>query len=223
MTQRSGGWVTPAGHSVVMYYRDDTSDWNTVASILTSDEYAMPRGLSGVILDVGSHIGAFAIGAAKDNPEATVIAVEALPENAELIQANSRINDARVTVYNASAGGDGRVRYGSTISDFERQHYFIGGGIWQDDPAAKIIAVDVLTLSDIVEKHGPIAFMKIDCEGCEWAFLSDPAIAQVHMIVGEHHPRHGMGPARLRELLEPTHTVTLDDALDFGPFRAVLR
>jgi FkbM family methyltransferase len=219
----SGAWVTPAGHQVTMEYRDDTSDWNTIASILTHDEYTMPRGLTGVIVDVGSHIGAFAIGAALDNPEATVIAIEALPENAALIRRNSDLNAAGVIILERAAGTEGRIRYGSRVSDFEAQHYYIGGGVWQDNPDATIIDVPIVTLGALFVEHGPVAFLKIDCEGCEWSFLDDPGVADIAEIAGEYHPRGGMGPARIRELLEPTHVVTLDDAEPFGPFRAVLR
>ena len=219
----SGAWVTPGGHQVTMEYRDDTSDWNTISSILTHDEYTMPRGLSGVIIDVGSHIGAFAIGAALDNPDAAVIAIEALPENVALIRRNSALNAAGVVVMERAAGTDGRIRYGSRVSDFEAQHYFIGGGVWQDNPDATTIDVPTLSLSRVAEQFGPITFLKIDCEGCEWSFLDDPAVAEVDEIAGEYHPRGGMGPARIRELLEPTHVVTLDDAEPFGPFRAVRR
>lgn len=219
---KSGAWVTPAGHQVTMEYRDDTSDWNTIASILTHDEYAMPRGLTGVILDVGSHIGAFAVGAALDNPESNVIAIEALPENVELIVRNAALNNANVTVHHRAAGTDGRIRYGSVVSDFEAQHYYIGGGVWQDDPSATVIEVPTTTLADFTDGTLPIAFLKIDCEGCEWSFLDHPFVRVIGEIAGEYHPRGGMGPARIRELLEPTHLVILDDALDFGAFRAVL-
>lgn len=220
---RSGGWVTPGGRTVTMEYRDDTSDWNTISAILTHDEYTMPRGLSGTILDIGAHVGAFAVGAAMDNPAAVVVAVEALPENADLAQRNSDLNHAGVIVLQRAAGVNGRVRYGASDTEFNAGHRFIGGGVWQEDSSATVIDVPTVRLWELVMDYGPVTFLKIDCEGCEWSFLEDAALGEVAEIAGEYHPRGGMGPARLRELLEPTHVVTLDDTLDFGNFRAVRR
>ena len=222
MTLKSGAWVTPAGHQVTMEYRDDTTDWNTIAAILTSDEYGLPHDQVGVFLDVGAHIGAWSIGAAIDNPGSTVVAIEALPENAELVQRNSDLNHAGVIVLNNAAGTNGRVLYGTSDTEFERQHRFIGGADWHGATSAAI-ELPTLSLSAIVKKYGPVRLLKIDCEGCEWSFLDDPAISDVAEVVGEYHPREGNLPARLRELLEPTHVVTLDDAEPFGAFRAVRR
>lgn len=222
--EATGQWRTPGGHDVSMIYRTDTTDWNTISAILTHDEYTMPRGLSGLIVDVGSHVGAFAIGAALDNPDATVLAIEAIPENWEQIVRNTKLNGVKtLTAWNYAAGSDGQVAYGTTGEDFERQHRYIGGAIWQDGADRKVIDLPTMALAEIVSRHKEVAFLKIDCEGCEWSFLDDPAIASVVEISGEYHPRGGMGPARIRELLEPTHDVTLNDAEPFGPFHAVRR
>lgn len=225
---RSGAWVTPGGHQVTMEYRDDTSDWNTISAILTHDEYGMPHGTTGLglmstIVDVGAHVGAFAIGAKVDNPDATVVAIEALPENVELIRRNAELNAVEIDIRHAAAGTNGRIRYGSRMSDFEAQHYYIGGGVWQDNPDATVIDVPTISIIDIFGEYGTISVLKIDCEGCEWSFLDDPLVLLVDAIVGEYHPRNGNGPARLRELLEPTHVVTLNDDEPFGNFRAVRR
>lgn len=219
-------WRTPHGREAVLQYRADTSDWNTVNSIMGSnDEYHLARGMTGTLLDVGAHIGAWTVAAALDNPDAHVIAIEALPENVDLVRRNVALNGVadRVTVIEgaASCGTEPvAIAYGSRVSDFEAQHYWIGGGIWHVDAVDRqVIEQPPVQLADF----GPVRSLKIDCEGCEWQFLDSPAVADVDEMVGEYHPRHGYGPARLREMLEPTHVLTLDDARDFGPFRAVRR
>ena len=186
----------------------------------------MPRKQRGTFLDVGSHIGGWAIGAALDNPAATVVAIEALPENVHLIRHNAKRAEVDVTVIHggASCGTEPvTIAYGSTESDFAKAHEFIGGGIWHTDASdRRTIDLDPVSLASIVAEHGPVRLMKIDCEGCEWSFLDDPSISEVHEIVGEYHPRQGFGPARLRELLDATHEVTfVDEAEPFGNFRAV--
>lgn len=219
-------WRTPNGRAARMTFRPDTSDWNTVNAIMgANDEYGLPTGLSGLLLDVGAHIGAWAVAAALDNPDATVVAIEALPENVALIRENVALNGLgdRVTVIEGAATCGTEpvsIAYGSTETEFARGHQFIGGGIWHEDAGdRRTISQQPVTL----DGFGPVRLLKIDCEGCEWQFLDSPAVANVTEIVGEYHPRQGYGVPRLRELLAATHDVTADDAQPFGPFRAVAR
>jgi len=220
-------WATPKG-PLRFAFRPETNDWNTISAIVTHDEYGFrEQTWSGTAIDVGAHIGAATVVLLHENPDLTVVAIEALPENVGLIERSLELNgySQRCEVI-AGAADSGMelvgVRYGSTASEFERLHYFIGGGVWNSDDSANILQPPV-SLSSIVDRVGPISLLKIDCEGCEWSFLDDPAIPSVTEIRGEFHPRNGMGPARLHELLDDTHLVIVDDALGFGPFRATLR
>jgi hypothetical protein len=91
-------WQTPGGNVATMTYRADTSDWNTVSACLRNpygggDEYHLPSGLAGWGLDVGAHIGSVAVGLLLDNPDMTVVAIEAVPDNVELIRRNLVQND----------------------------------------------------------------------------------------------------------------------------------
>lgn len=210
-------WRTPGRAVVQLAHRPETSDWNTLSSILTHDEYGIPKGQTGVFLDVGAHIGGWAIGVALDNPQATVIAVEALPENVSLLRHNAKRAEVEITVYDRAAndGSDALMGYGDTSTDFGRQHEFIGG---MDRNGVRTTEVRGISLALIVAVHGPIRLMKIDCEGCEYPFLASPAIGQVQEIVGEVHA----GWDRLVAILAATHDVT-GDGKDFGAFRAVRR
>lgn len=215
-------WRTPGGVLVQLAHRPQTSDWNTLSAILTHDEYGMPKGKTGVFLDVGAHIGGWAVGVALDNPAATVIAIEALPENASLIVHNVKRAgvEERVTVYQRAAGREGaavEIGYGDMSTEFGRQHEFIGNA---GATSNRTVSVPVITLEGVLkEAHADsIALMKIDCEGCEYPFLASPAIGQVEEIVGEVHA----GWDRLVALLDATHIVT-GEGKDFGSFRAVRR
>ena len=86
---------TPKDHSVLVYIREGTNDWNTANSCLTEDEYAtkdLPY-LPGVCLDIGGYLGTVSLALLIDHPESHVIIVEPLPENVELIRQNLRVND----------------------------------------------------------------------------------------------------------------------------------
>lgn len=224
-------FVTPNDHAVSALYRSDTSDWNTISACLHDDEYGLAeRSWEGVAIDVGAHVGGATMALLADNPGLRVVAIEALPQNVALLRSNLERNGFldRVEVIEGAANCGTEpvtIAYGTNVGTrFVREHRFIGGGIWQDGgPGGERVSSQPVSLSSIVARYGPISLVKIDCEGCEWSFLDDPAIALVSEIRGEYHPREGNGPAELRALLEATHDVTLDDAEVFGPFRAVRR
>jgi FkbM family methyltransferase len=223
-------FTTKRGNTVTAECRPDTTDAMTLEACIIHDEYGLAeRDWSGVAVDVGAHIGGAALALLADNPDLRVVAVEALPANAELVRRNLERNfgpaEGRWKVLNAAAScrlDDVTVAYGTEGTDFESAHRFIGGAVWQDTgPKGRRVTVPAVSLSNIVGGNGFLSLVKIDCEGCEWSFLNDPAVQNVGEFRGEYHPRDGYGPARIRELLEPTHVVTLDDSQDFGPFRAV--
>ena len=148
-------WRTPHGNPAWLTYRRDTTDWNTISACLanpyqpeTGDEYHIPAGLSGWALDLGAHVGAVTIGLLLDNPDLTVLAIEAVPENVELINENLALNGLtdRATVWHAagwSKSGEMTVEYDYKGSETAEQHRFIGSRL----------AVDVRRTPDLC--HGP--------------------------------------------------------------------
>lgn len=222
---------SPKGHTLTFEVRGDTNDGALVHGILDEDEYRL-RGmplLSGIALDIGSHVGTVAVALAVDNPELRVIAIEPVPDNAALTRRNAELNGVsdRVTVLESAVGpeGQGTARIGYNYSQvgipdqgYVSQNRYIGN-IWGDDPSAIGESVDapVVTLSQLLAEYGPIRFCKTDCEGGEWGFFSQGAEG-IEEIIGEWH---SAPPDRIVDTL-PNHTVTiLDNHGTSGIFRAV--
>lgn len=220
---------TMSGREAVFEVRTGTSDHNSVWSCTAEDEYGL-RGVSArMVVDVGAHIGGVTVCMAMDNPDARVIAVEALSANAELLQANVDRNGVsdRVTVLHRAASKPGKrtamVAWNFKDGENGRHHRFISNvGL----PAnrrrqADNEEVDCIDLGALVEMSGGhIDVMKVDIEASEYAFLSSPAVKDVDLIVGEHHT--GFQP--LLQLLTATHDVALTGGTDdFGGFRATHR
>lgn len=218
---------TPRGRNAYLLVRPDTADHNNVTSCLTEDEYGL-RDLSlgaGIALDVGAHIGGVTVGLALDNPEATVIAIEALTANVELLAQNVARNDCgNVIVKHAAAAKPGTktaiVRWNFDGSESGQHHRFIGNATNIGATGGEQEKVSAISLDTLVKEHGPIAFVKIDIEGGEYAFLDTPAVKDVQEFRGEFHA----GFQRITEMLSPTHHVYLTSGTDqFGGFRAVKR
>ena len=224
--------------------REGTTDANAVA-YLANDEYRLlGRDLSGWAIDVGAHIGTIGLTLARANPGLRVLAVEAVPDNSDLLERNIAhfgLSD-RVTSIRAWAARPneltGTCHYGyrhreEESAGFVSAHRFVGN-TWGalGDPEFSIempaVSLDGLLLTYGIED---VALIKIDCEGCEWAFLDTPAVAKVQTIVGEYHggfpgtSYHEPNPRlRLIEYLHRTHRVEFwSDEPIVGLFEAVRR
>lgn len=217
-----GQWRTPRGHLAEMWYRTDTNDYNTIQSAIGEDEYGTAGlYLEGHALDIGAHIGSVSVLLALDNPDLRVTAVEAVPPNVELLTRNVEVNGLtdRVTIVHAAAG-DGKpttIRWAFAGNEVATHHAFIGNALMKQPLTAhESSAVDSVPLEALADQ--PIAFMKIDCEGCEYPFLQGPALAHIERIHGEYHA----DTTPLIEALHDTHDMTCQDRVP-GWFQAVRR
>jgi FkbM family methyltransferase len=227
---------TPRRNHATFDVRPDTNDTALVLGIVAEDEYGLGKlDLRGWAIDVGAHIGTVAIALAMDNPDLQVVAVEALPENVEVMRRSVALNSLgrRVHVIPAAAGAEGEVEvpitYGWSRSlnqpdGWVHSSRFIGGMVPANETSTTIVCPAV-SLGAILERYGidDVALMKIDCEGCEWFFLDSPAISRVQRIVGEVHVGSHGDHARLHALLDPTHDLTIDSPEPVSLFEAVRR
>ena len=230
---------TPRGAPASLQYRLDTNDWNTLNASMTEDEYQLrdlPT-LTGWALDIGGYLGSVAIALAVDNPGLRVLCVEPVPDNALLIRANIAANGLgdRVSLLEAAMAApdvaETTVRYRYTGSALADHHAFVGNislieGTGATDIPHDETIVACLSIGAIADRYGidRLALVKIDCEGCEWSALTDPAVALVDRFVGEWHPTGGHTQADLTTLLSPSHDVTFSGPVAGpGGFVAVLR
>jgi len=216
----SAVWQTPKGNPATFWIRTGTNDHNTVASCMApNDEYGTAGlDLSGLALDIGGYLGSVAVGLAIDNPQLVVIAVEPIPENADLIRRNAFANAVsnRVRVVRTAAGHSDdeiTVRYRFTHDDNALHHAFVGNAYLLSpapvEPHTEEV-VKAVSLPDLIGED-EVSFCKIDCEGGEYDFLDDPAVKQLARIHGEWHPTPkwgAAGKAEIIRLLSPTHDLT---------------
>ena len=238
-------WVTPRGHKAVMDFREDTNDFNTITSALPEDEYRLrDYQVQGIAWDIGAHIGSVTIALLLDNPALRVVAVEPIEFNARLLWCNAFHNAVldRTVVVEAAAGPPGmattHLHHGFHGSEIAEHHAFIGNtsigntgpvDTWRLSSSYESTPVPVVDFEALVGRGGGFpAFIKIDCEGDEYSFLSAPGVADVPVILGEWHniPYGGRERSQQGDLvaLLPNHHVEFSGPVDGpGGFVAVRR
>jgi FkbM family methyltransferase len=211
---------TPRGARATFHCRQGTADWEVIEATLAGDEYGIGGlSLSGWALDLGAYIGSVAVALALDNPALHVLAVEPVPENVRLCQTNVRRNGvgARVRVIRGAVGPPGasrlRIRYRHADSEHGAHYHFVAhSGPLADGTGAAATEVEVpcYSLGALVALAGVIpGFVKIDCEGGEWAALTDATTALLPRLHGEWHERPGHDVADLEAVFAASHQLQM--------------
>jgi len=149
----------------------------------------LPRGAT--VIDVGAHVGLFALWVAASHPEANVIALEPSPGICGFLRDNvSRNRLENITVLQAACGGHSgeELLYargpGAMNTLYARDLYGSQFRLLGKTP--------VLTLDDVFERFAieSCEFLKLDCEGAEYEILfkaSADTLRKVERISLEYH------------------------------------
>jgi FkbM family methyltransferase len=172
--------------------RPRTTDRTTLNEMLMFRPYETdPRfcvSEADVVVDIGAHIGTFAILAAAQATQGKVYAVEPVPGNFEVLCENVRFNQAANVVTICAAigpcSGTGRIYGdGAAANLFGKR-----GGPGRE--------VRLITLSQLMEEQhlDRIDLLKMDCEGAEHETLAKatpPVLRRIRRIVLECHNMDG--------------------------------
>lgn len=219
---------TPRGNPVIMSARDNTSDLSVIGSSMAGvagsglvDEYHLADlHVAGRFVDIGAHVGSVVVAVLIDNPDATAICVEPIPENVAVLRENLALNglEDRAQVIEGAVGTD-TIHYNWSGTEHLVTNRFISNGagiVFGQDWPHETLTVRKVGLTELL----PCEAMKLDCEGGEWALFKQRGIGKVPLIFGEYHGEPG--PDGVRAALGKTHDVTIGqvDAMA-GAFRAV--
>jgi FkbM family methyltransferase len=221
---------TPRGNPAVLAARDGTSDLSVIGSTFAGvagsglvDEYGLADTyITGRFVDVGAHIGSVTVAVLLDNPDATAICVEPIPENVTVLRENLRLNglEARAEVIEGAVGTDVVYYNFRGTEHLETNRYIANstGIVFGERTASDPISVRKVALRELL----PADAMKLDCEGGEWALFRQRGLARVPLIFGEYH--FGEGQAGVTKALGKSHAIEFNHVgSGAGNFRAVAR
>ena len=165
---------------VAFALRHHTGDVMVLDEIFSQREYEPPRPFSlppaPRVLDLGANIGLFGAWAFGRFPDASIVAVEADAENAEVhrrtIQANG-LGDRWRLLEGFASNSEGSVR-------FAAGHHATSHAAEEGIEVPTLDVLPLLADSDLA---------KIDVEGAEWPILADPRLPEVlpPVVVLEYH------------------------------------
>lgn len=135
-----------------------SSEAIAVGECWRTNDYRLPTPLRGTIVDVGANVGAFSVLAAKAGA-AVVHAFEPHPGNRARLEHHLRVNGVadRVVVHPEAVG----EKTGDTV-------WIAGSGGGAHVADEGDVAVQTVSLADILIDVGPVEFLKHDAEGAEW-------------------------------------------------------
>lgn len=168
-------------------------DEQALYEVLIDEEYAFLTDFlcsisKPTILDVGAHIGTFAIWAFAVNAKAHILSVEADPQTYRVTKLNNAAfvkEGAEWQVIHGAAGSeDGSTLFLSNVGPSMSHRIGSGGTI-------KVPGISLMTLLDEISPNGgSVDLVKIDIEGSEENFLCacPDALKRVGSLVIELHP-----------------------------------
>ena len=179
-----------AGDDAHFNVRVNTSDILVIWEIWKAkvyDDVHFPIEPNDVIVDIGAHIGGFAVRAAKQAHRGKVFAYEASRKNFAMLSENRNLNNAdNLHIHNVAISGQrGEMKF------FMPGDNGALGSLMQETKSPMEI-VQSTTLADLIAENNiaQIDYLKMDVEGAEYDILlscSDETLSKIQKIVLEYH------------------------------------
>lgn len=169
--------------------RTKSTDLQAFANVWIINEYKI-KGFeildNDIIIDIGGHIGLFALYASVMSPKGKIISVEPHPQNFLLLKENITENNLNNIVLVNKAISDSNKNIELFIDTFDDSAHSIY------DNGRNSIQIKGITLEEIMNNNqiSKCDMLKIDCEGAEFKIiesLSDSDLLKIDKLCLEYH------------------------------------
>jgi FkbM family methyltransferase len=191
--------VTRCGTRIAVPLGGEAGALYPVLEIFAFSEYAYDWEFEDepCVVDIGAHVGAFTLWLAERYPRLRAVCFEPDPDAYRYLARNTQ--GIAATLHRQAVGASSRT------SVLRRP--IPGGGVstLQATGGGDEVAVEVVSLEDVLATLPDVSLMKLDCEGCEYELLLETPAAswgRVRRVVLEYHPVPGREPHSLVERLE---------------------
>lgn len=168
--------------------RVHSTDLMAFTNVWLVDDYAKPGfeiGDNDTIIDIGAHIGLFALYAFQYCKKGRIFCFEPVEENYELLLANLKLNDIENVFPYQIAISDKRSSSIIYLSKDDSGHSMY-------TPSSKKIEIKTTTMKNIIDENNidRCDLIKLDCEGAEYDIINslpESYFERVSKIVMEYH------------------------------------
>lgn len=171
------------------------SDMSAIWEVLGEKEYSFLSPLlkntkNPVLLDVGAHIGLFAYWAFGENPQSSVLSIEASPSTFRTLSGNAakaHKGKSWNVIHAAAWKDDSKISF-ATSGDS------MGHRVSEDNGSEEVQGMPLSRMVDMLcsqTGEDRITLLKIDIEGSEESFLSagEASLSKIDAVVIELHPK----------------------------------
>jgi FkbM family methyltransferase len=208
-------------HGAKFKVRVWTSDKFVVDEVFKQKTYTSDRrfqiGSQDTVIDIGGHIGAFTVFAARTAKQ--VLVYEPFKQNYDLLLENLELNGlTNVCPFNVAVSDTI-----GTTSFFPEKGNFGAGGLYGNRQSSEKVDVPTTTLEEIlsVNQLARVEFLKLDAEGAEYNILlnaSANVLSRIDRIALEFHDFLNLGSHNYRELVRLLEANGFDTSISRPPF-----
>ena len=187
-----------------MRIRPNTWDAKIITDVLIHNEYGLPDDMSGqVVLDIGAHIGAFAVSCQKRRAK-RIICYEPDPENLALLAYNTdedKESIAEILLVHAAVTAEDCSDIGlRRLSEHDGD---LGQNTGHIDVFGSPDGTQGIGINNAIKAVGdPIDLLKIDCEGAEWGIFESGDFSKVKSVIAELHLVTAEGEHRILDTMK---------------------
>ena len=168
-----------------MIMRPGTQDWQAWQEVVRDNCYRLPKKFESadVIIDIGAHIGCFAI-ACLQRGASKVVCYEPDTDNFRLLLMNTAHMYGQAVCHNKAVWhrDDEQLYLTRDMDGYSAMHHTMY------DAGRGGIAVPSVAFDDIMRPYDSVRLVKLDCEGAEVPIIGmSTLLARAQEIVGELH------------------------------------
>ena len=168
--------------------RTKSTDLQALVNVLVIKEYEFPGfeiKENDIIIDIGGHIGLFALYVAKNCKSGKIFCYEPVKKNYQLLENNIKINKIFNVHHFNLAVTNNQDKIKIFLNDDDAGHSII-------QSQTKFETIDSISLKNIIDIHHIVKcnFLKMDCEGAEFKILEslpNEYFAKIEKIAMEYH------------------------------------
>jgi FkbM family methyltransferase len=175
--------------------------------IFLKGEYPDTFNENDTVVDIGGHVGLFALWASKKIPNSVIHSFEPSNKNIQKFLFHINENNVKNVILHKKAvtsNNEDVVLFLSQDTGANSIYKKCAHEFFEKDPLIDSCKVSSTTLCNIIDDLGYISYLKIDCEGAEYAILeslSNIYFKKIKQIVLEWHPVEGKSIKDLETLL----------------------